>query len=157
MMIWNKILRTLFLMTLAIYIGGFTFYSMVVIPILHDRLESAFETGLVTQRVTVALNGLGAATLAIGWCSFGLDAIGRRQDGGGDRWRGWTLLGSSLCLVALVVLHRVMDQRLESGTLTGFYPWHRAYLWVSTVQWVVNLALLIRSSAPLIPSRESRR
>ncbi len=153
----NKILRTLFVVALSIYIGGFTFYSVVVIPILHDRLESAYEAGLVTQRVTVALNRLGAVTLAIGWCSFGLDAVGGRQIGGGDRWRGWALLGSSLCLVTLMAVHSVMDQRLESAALTAFYPWHRAYLWISTVQWVVNLVLLVGSSSPLIPIRESRR
>ena len=153
----NKILQMLFLVVLSIYIGGFTFYSVVVIPILHDRLGSAFEAGLVTQRVTIALNRLGAATLAIGWCSFALDAVTRRDGGfGSHRSRRWTLLGSSLCLVALMALHRVMDQLLEIGVGTAFYPWHRAYLWVSTVQWVVNLILLLASSVPLTPFRESR-
>jgi hypothetical protein len=46
------VFRGLFLVALSIYIGGFTFYSAVVIPVLHDRLESSLETGLITQRVT---------------------------------------------------------------------------------------------------------
>ena len=33
---WIKLLRLLFLVALSIYMGGFTFYSVVVIPILHD-------------------------------------------------------------------------------------------------------------------------
>ena len=41
MMIRTRILRPLFLVALSIYMGGFTFYSVVVIPVLHDRLESA--------------------------------------------------------------------------------------------------------------------
>ncbi len=50
---------------------------------------------------------------------------------------------STLCLAALVVLHVVMDAKLDRGRLAGFYSWHRAYLWISTVQWLANLALLL--------------
>jgi hypothetical protein len=67
-----KILRLMFLVALSIYVGGFTFYSAVVIPILHDRLESSFQAGLVTQQVTDALNGLGGVTLLLGWSTLGL-------------------------------------------------------------------------------------
>ena len=63
---WTIILRWLFLVALSIYIGGFTFYSAVVIPILHDRLESSLETGLITQRVTDMLNLLGIGDAVVG-------------------------------------------------------------------------------------------
>jgi hypothetical protein len=147
-------LRSLFLVALAITIGGFTFYSAVVIPILHDRLESAFETGLVTQRVTDVLNALAGITLLLGWSVFGVAAIRRDRVG---RCHVWTLLISTTCLITLVVLHRVMDQKLATANLSGFYPCHRAYLWTSTVQWVANLALLIQTSDPFTLVRESRR
>ena len=52
---------------MAFWLGGFTFYSAVVIPVLHDRLGSPLETGLVTQRVTDALNLLGVGTITLGW------------------------------------------------------------------------------------------
>ena len=71
MAIWTGAVRWIFLVALSIYIGGFTFYSAVVIPILHERLASSLETGLVTQRVTDALNLLGVATLSLGWCVYG--------------------------------------------------------------------------------------
>lgn len=138
-----KIMRLLFLVALSIYIGGFTFYSAVVIPILHDRLESSFETGLVTQRVTDALNGLGAASLLLGWCAVGLTIV---CGGRVSRWQFSALSVSSICLVVLVVLHRVMDQKLATASMAGFYPWHRAYLWTSTIQWFANLTLLMQSA-----------
>ena len=75
MAIWTGAFRSLFLVALSIYIGGFTFYSAVVIPVLHDRLESSLETGLITQRVTDVLNLLGVVTLSLGWCVYGLDAV----------------------------------------------------------------------------------
>jgi hypothetical protein len=149
-----KLVRPLFLVALSIYIGGFTFYTAVVIPILHDRLESSFETGLVTQRVTDALNVLGGVTLVLGWSAFGLMGV---CQGRISRWQSSPLLISSICLVALVVLHRVMDQKLSTASLTGFYPWHRAYLWISTIQWIANLGLLIQSAGPFTPVQESRR
>jgi hypothetical protein len=35
-----------------------------------------------------------------------------------------------------------MENRLETIGLLGFYPWHRAYLLVSTIQWGANLFLV---------------
>jgi hypothetical protein len=155
MAIAAKLIRLMFLVSLAIYTGGFTFYSAVVIRILHQQLESAFEAGLITQRVTDALNVLGIMTLMLGWCAAGLTSLGRARIRRGTRWQFWLLAISSTCLVILVVLHRVMDQKLSTGPLAGFYPWHRAYLWTSTAQWIANLALLIVSAEAITPSQES--
>ena len=65
------------------------------------------------------------------------------------------LVASTLCLAALVVLHGVMDAKLDSGRLSGFYSWHRAYLWISTVQWLANLVLLLTAGSTLNRSGES--
>jgi hypothetical protein len=72
----------------------------------------------------------------------------RRSNGPRDRParnrpRRAPLVASTLCLAALVVLHMVMDAKLDTGRVSGFYSWHRAYLWISTVQWLANLALLL--------------
>jgi hypothetical protein len=144
--IWTRFLQFLFLVALSFYLGGFTFYSAVVIPILHERLESSIEAGLITQRVTDALNLLGVITLSLGWCVY---CLGAARPGRGDRGRRWeigSLMTSSVCLVVLLMLHRVLDRKLASSTLVGFYPYHRAYLWTSTVQWLANLALLSQSA-----------
>jgi hypothetical protein len=154
---WTRILRWLFLVALSIYTGGFTFYSAVVIPVLHDRLESSLETGLVTQRVTDVLNLLGVATLSLGWCVYGLSAVCGCQSVRGSRWKIWPLVVSSICLVTLLILHRVLDRKLETSTFAGFYPYHRAYLWTSTVQWIANLGLLSQSASAFTPSPRPRR
>jgi hypothetical protein len=157
--IWTAAVRLLFVLALAIYLGGFTFYSVVVIPVLHDRLESSFETGLVTQRVTDMLNLLGVVTLSLGWCIYGLNLVcGFRCDRPSQLKIGLLpLLLSSVCLVVLLILHRVLDRKLETGTIIGFYTYHRAYLWSSTVQWFANLWLLARSTGVFTPSPRSHR
>ncbi len=148
---WCKLIRVLFLLVLAGYLGGFTFYSAVVIPILEDRLGSAFDAGLITQRVTVTLNQIGMATLAIGWLWIALDRIARTPS------RLASLLASSVALALLLILHRQLDDMLEHGVSSGFYARHAVYLWISTFQWVVNIALLVQvSGLSIIPSRESR-
>lgn len=159
MTIWTAVLRLLFVLALAIYLGGFTFYSAVVIPILHDRLESSLETGLVTQRVTDVLNLLGEVTLSLGWCIYGFNVVcGFRCDRPSQLKIGLLpLLLSSVCLVVLLILHRVLDRKLETSTFIGFYAYHRAYLWTSTIQWFANLWLLARSTGVFTPSPKSHR
>jgi hypothetical protein len=58
----SRLLCTFYLVALAVWIGGFTFYSGVVIPALHDQFGDAFLVGMVTRRVTDTLNGIGVAT-----------------------------------------------------------------------------------------------
>jgi hypothetical protein len=133
------ILRYLCLLGLAVWLGGFTFYGAAVVPVLHDELDH-LQAGGITRRVTDTLNAFGAATLALWW----LDAWAERT--GGPAWaaraRGGLLAASTAILAGLVALHRVMDARLDDGLLRGFYPLHRLYLWASTAQWLVHLALL---------------
>ena len=64
---------------------------------------------------------------------------------------------SSICLVVLLLLHRVLDRKLEISSFAGFYPYHRAYLWTSTVQWIANLGLLSQSASAFTPSPGFRR
>jgi hypothetical protein len=127
---------------MAVWLGGFTFYSAVVIPVLHDQLGSPLETGLITQRVTDALNLLGVATVTLGGLAAGFE----RSSPGPGSFRSRAAMGllalTTLCLAALILLHRALDRRLDSAELGGFYPLHRAYLWVSTVQWLTNMGSL---------------
>jgi hypothetical protein len=128
-----------------------------VIPVLHARLESSLETGLITQRVTDVLNLLGVVTLSLGWCVYGLNAVRQFRSDPGSHWKIWPLVISSICLGGLLVLHRVLDHMLETNMFAGFYPYHRAYLWTSTVQWFANLVLLIQLTGGFTPSPGFRR
>jgi hypothetical protein len=151
----GRLLRISYLAALATWWGGFTIYSAVVIPILHDHLGSPLDVGLITRQVTRALNLIGALTLPAGWWLLGRPRRGAPARGRADRWRRWPLAISTACLAVLLALHAVLDRKLDTGRLAGFYPWHRAYLWTSTVQWAANLALLVQGAGALTPSPRS--
>jgi hypothetical protein len=133
------VLRFLCWLTLTVWVGGFTFYSAVVIPILHDSLGS-LDTGLITQRVTDAINAAGIAALAVWWPAAWIErSVGSLRVRGA---RVWLLGMTSALLVVLIALHRVMDRRLADGSFEHFYPLHRAYLIASTAQWLANLGIV---------------
>lgn len=133
------VLRFLCLFSLSVWVGGFTFYSAVVIPVLHESLGS-LETGYVTQQVTDYLNAVGGVAVALWW----LAAFADRSAGSvsARRARLGLLAATTVLLLGQLGLHRVMDGRLESGGLRGFYPLHRVYLVASTAQWFTNLGLM---------------
>jgi hypothetical protein len=137
------LLQRFYGVALSVWVGGFTFYSAVVIPILHDHLGVPFEVGLITRRVTNVLNLIGVATLLVGsWLV--VDPSGRPGDRTPThRLRFAPLAVSTLCLAAPDVLHLAMDTKLDVGRLAGFCSWHHAYLWISTVQWLANVAILL--------------
>lgn len=143
--------RWMALLAWATWVGGFMLYGGVVIPILHEDLDS-LEAGAITRRVTDWLNLLGLVALTLAACDLYL-ARGERQRRSTPLVVGaWGV--SAVTLAALLGLHRVMDHHLDVGTMTGFYPLHRYYLRLSTAQWLANLAL----SARWVPARfEGRR
>src|SRR3954463_14800253 len=66
MRLLSFVLRFLCWFSLAVWVGGFTFYSTVVIEVLHDAIGRT-ETGFITRRVTDAINATGVAALAVWW------------------------------------------------------------------------------------------
>ena len=107
------VLRVLAVWVLAFWLGGFTFYSGVVIPVLHDQLGSPFETGQITQRVTDTLNLLGIVTVTLGWLATMLQRPARHSEPSRGRWVLPALAVTTVCLVGLIALHRVLDR--EAG------------------------------------------
>ncbi len=136
------LLRLLAVWSLAFWLGGFTFYSAVVIPVLHDQLGSPLATGLVTRRVTDALNILGVVTITLGWLMTVFARLTQQLRPLHRDWASLALVITTVCLVILIALHRVLDKRLDAARMHDFYSLHRLYLWVSTVQWLANLWLL---------------
>ncbi len=135
-------IRSLCQFAMAVWVGGFTFYGGVVVPILNDELDH-LQAGGITQRVTDTLNAVGVVAVAL-WV---VDAWVERAVG--PKWvrrgRVALLAASAGSLVALIVLHRIMDRRLDDSRLLDFYPLHRMYLAVSTGQWLANLGLIVAS------------
>jgi hypothetical protein len=138
--------RFLVVAALAVWMGGFTFYSSFAIPAATELLEGGHRAaGFITQRVTQPLNVCGAVALAILlWDLFaGWSAAARHE----RRWLAgtWTFLVAGEA--ALWVLHPLLDAKLDVASrrilpATDFDTWHRAYLWISTAQWIAALPLL---------------
>jgi hypothetical protein len=132
-------LRSLAIVAYSVWVGGFTFYGLAVIPILHDELDR-LHAGQITQRVTDWLNLIGLVTLSVWWI---LAWAERRVGPSSFRWIRVGLLGTTTALLAfLAVDHAILDDRLARYGLEGFYQRHRVYLIASTIQWVVNLGIV---------------
>lgn len=134
-----SILRPIVMIAHAVWLGGFTFYGIAVIPVLHDALDR-LDAGQITQRVSDRLNLVGLASLALWWSLAWLER--RRGPALARRARLGLLALTSLSLVFLAVDHEVLDARLDRHGLEGFYDYHRVYLIASTIQWGLNLGLV---------------
>jgi hypothetical protein len=132
-------LRSILMITHAVWLGGFTFYGAAVIPVLHDELND-LDAGHITQRVSDRLNLIGLATLALWWALAWAER--RTSPRLARRLRLGLLSATTVLLAFLAVDHEILDDRLARYGLAGFYAYHRVYLVASTIQWAVNLALV---------------
>jgi hypothetical protein len=135
--------RYLAVAALLFWMGGFTFYASVVVPV-GQAVTSHLRQGFITRRVTVYLNLSGAVALVL----LAVELFPARDPSRTRRRLRvglWLVMG--LTLVALVGLHRRLDALLvDRGMIVldpeAFRPGHRLYLWVSTLQWAAALAYL---------------
>jgi hypothetical protein len=129
--------RYLNILTLAFWLGGLTFYALIVVPGGADILGSTGQ-GFITQRVTNQLNLVASVVLVL------LLANVVKQ-------RGRLLTATWLVLVAtqvaLFAMHPWLDamldasaQKIADGEL--FYKRHGIYLDVTAVQWAALLVHL---------------
>jgi hypothetical protein len=131
--------RSIVLIAHIVWVGGFTFYGAIVIPILHEAY-GGLESGRITQRVSDWINLIGLGTLALWWALAWAER--RRGPIAARRIRFALLVLTTLALAFLAIDHEILDDRLDRFGLTGFYGYHRVYLIASTIQWVANLALV---------------
>jgi hypothetical protein len=135
--------RLLLLWLLMFWLGGFTFYAAVVVPIGTEVLDSPLEQGRITQQVTNWLNLAGAVALTAWAWDLAVDPAPTRLRQS-LRWLIW--LAMVLLLTAITWLHLRMDALFdaEHAHLVErplFRVLHRTYLWLSTVQWACAIVL----------------
>ncbi|MGE3821459.1 MAG: hypothetical protein AB7I30_18775 [Isosphaeraceae bacterium] len=135
--------RWLALVAIAVWFGGFTFYSAVVVPLLSDVMGKVEAGSMITREVTVTLNWIGVGAMAVWWAL----AIAERSTG--DRWAGRVRLAclgvNSALLGWLFALHRQLGEQIDTASMTGFYARHEFYLILSTIQWAATLVLIAAS------------
>ena len=130
--------RFLVLVALMFWLGGFTFYAGVVVPVGQNVLGGSAQAD-VTRQVSIYLNlSCAIALLPLGWdiVSANDPSRGRRVS---RRLCWYNILAG---LLALYWLHGQLAAMLdEPGVGSGAYFsfWHRAYLWLSTYQWAAGV------------------
>lgn len=133
--------RFLVLAALIFWQGGFTFYAGVVVPV--GRATLGADQSIVTRRVTIFLNLAGAVALLL--FAWDVEATTTRR---AWRWTAWG--GMALALPLLLWLHGRIDAAIDPTTASvhdyeAFYPSHRWYLWIGTVQCAFALVFTVSS------------
>ena len=128
----------------ALYWGGLTFYTGVVVRIIHMVLNDPMDGGLITQQVTLVLQVLGACTLPLMLLND-VD-VARRSKRLGLALLGLTLL-LSFALAALFVVHAQLDRVIDVQQMVitdrvEFDAAHRRYNQSTTVQWLAAFIYL---------------
>lgn len=158
----NAFRRFLTFVVFAFWMGGFTFYALVVIPTGHDVLGSHREVGFITQQVTHWLNFISLPALALLTWHFFVEEI--RHPALSWRLPGITLALMFAAQIALFAEHPILDQMLDGKTQSiashgQFYSWHRIYLLTAAVQWlaaIIHARTLTRATPSGIVSKGPR-
>ena len=140
--------------TIVLWLGGFTVYSIVVVHTAHRILRSHVRVGMVTQNVTHWLNGFGVAMIAALLWNLIAEA------GSWFRWlrrialATWAVM--ALSQLALICLHPMMDAQIDSAAhelrdTVRFHNMHNLYLTLSTAQWI---ACILHGALLLWPKKD---
>ena len=134
--------RFLFVAAVAFWMGGFTFYTSVVIPAGHRVLGGQLRQGFITQRVTGRLNVAGAVALPVMlWNTCSAWRVRGRVP---RRFLAVTWLVMALVQIELFALHPLMDRLLDAGARSvldsdRFGTLHSVYVSSSTLQWAAGM------------------
>ncbi|NQZ55930.1 MAG: hypothetical protein HRT88_00425 [Lentisphaeraceae bacterium] len=136
------LLRSLLIIFLSIWFGGFLLYSSVVISAAHKVLKDHTLVGLITQQVTNSLNVLGVITVVLLIIDFLVNKA--------VKLTRFSVIQSLLLLIigggllALFIIHNQMDSYIDIKAQDvvewrQFYSLHKVYLIISTVQFFATL------------------
>jgi hypothetical protein len=130
----SAVRQYLVVLAIALWLGGFTFYALVVVPTGADVLGGSVEQGFVTRVVTLHLNRIAlGALLILLW-----NVVVQR-----GKLLTATWLGMLLAQLALFAIHPRLDGMLDPTThdvASDFHLLHEVYLWIAAIQWGLGLA-----------------
>lgn len=137
--------RTLFLLIFALFWGGLTFYTGFVVRISHDVLDDAMTGGLITQRVTQVLQGLGVIVAVL--MAINSNYANRHS----QKW-GKALIVVTIIFICVIVglfaVHSYLDAVIDVGAAEitddeAFTVGHRRYNQLTTIEWLASIAYLV--------------
>ena len=142
-MLRRDLVRLATFWAIAIWQGGFVFYSGFVLKIGSWELKSKLEQGFITRRVTLALEQLGWIALIVWAVSLWGTRFSRRS----------LKLTAVVLWCAILTLHlglhfqwhaidRVLD--VSSRSLkdpVAFHMAHRIFVWAASLQWLLVVIL----------------
>ena len=146
----NYFRQILWLITFALWFGGFTFYAALVVPIANSILSDTIQFGFVTQKVTHGINALQGAFLVVAtWELVTQYRLAKQRV-----WRlnllSLSVFISAAALIGLLLIRVRLDAMMNSATFQinesdggSFYGTHATYLNLSTITWLMGIAQLI--------------
>jgi hypothetical protein len=136
----------------ALWWGGFTFYSSIVVHLGMEILGNHIKMGMITKSVTNYINAIGSIVLIISLVFLIAD-----KNPGKNYLRviGWEWFALVLLQLALFYVHHVLASMInitpsEISLQEGFYNIHRIYLLTSTAMWLLTPLLYYRLIKPLV-------
>lgn len=139
----QELIRLATFWAIAVWQGGFVFYTGFVVKIGSWELKSPLQQGFITRRVTLELEKLG-------WIALVIWAIALW----GTRFSRRSLRTTAIMLwLAIVALHlglhfqwhavdRLLDVTGRSVTdPAAFRTAHRIFLWAASLQWLLVVIL----------------
>jgi len=142
-----RIARRFFVLcALGWWLGGLTFYSLVVIRASHQVVGNHAKVGFITQKATVGLNRIGAGALTLMLWNV---AASWRPSG------PWTRRGLAAAWIAaaaahawIFVLHGRLDAMLDFQARqvqagAPFRSPHELYLIATSIEWTAGMVYLL--------------
>jgi cytochrome bd-type quinol oxidase subunit 2 len=142
------IFRFLTIVAIAIWFGGFTFYSTAVISTSQELLHSHLRAGLITQQVTNWLNRISIIPLAL--CAINCWMLRKHESKRLQQFLIAALVVMVVLQAGLFMLYPMLDAKIvdrEVMDAGNLFKVHRLYLVISTGQWCATLAYLWASLA----------
>lgn len=131
--------------TLLTWWGAFTFYAVIVVPVGMKVLGSHTQMGFVTQEVTKYLNGISLILFIIYANSLRNHEFSEAVLI--EQIVSFSLIGFQ---ILLFIIHYFLTDLLDFKhhlvlNPEKFYVFHRVYLIIETLIWLVVSGLLIKS------------
>ncbi|HEX4792219.1 MAG TPA: hypothetical protein VH370_00415 [Humisphaera sp.] len=133
--------RFVFVSTIAFWLGGFAFYTGVVVQVGAAVLHSHTRQGFITQRVTFWLNIVASIALLILLAHLISSALPNRR-----LRKILTILWMIMVILQgwLFYLHPHLDRLLDTTARMildeeRFELLHTTYVWSATAQWAVGV------------------